>query len=186
MTNHHAPELSVSKWLNTKQSINLAGLRGRVVVIEAFQMLCPGCVSHGLPQAQEIARTFSKDKVMVIGLHTVFEHHDAMGPTALKAFLHEYRIGFPVGIDMPGKGSVPQTMQAYGLQGTPSLVLIDPRGYKRAQYFGETSSLRIGADIGTMLTEQGSGVTRNFGPEIMARPIGDTCNPDGCSPSQAR
>ena len=91
-----APELQVERWFNTRTPITLAELRGKVVVIEAFQMLCPGCVSHGLPQALAIAATFSTDQVAVIGLHSVFEHHSAMQPHALEAFLHEYRIKFPV------------------------------------------------------------------------------------------
>ena len=37
-------------------------------MIEAFQMLCPGCVSHGLPQAQRIQHAFG-DAVAVLGLH---------------------------------------------------------------------------------------------------------------------
>ena len=93
-----APELAVTQWFNTPDSPTLAGLRGEVVVIEAFQMLCPGCVSHGLPQAKRIQQTFSGD-VTVLGLHCVFEHHEAMTPVSLEAFLYEYRITFPVGVD---------------------------------------------------------------------------------------
>ena len=92
-----AAELIVSDWLNTSTPISLAKQRGKVIVIEAFQMLCPGCVSHGLPQAQRVAETFASDDVLVIGLHSVFEHHEAQGTrAALKAFLHEYRIEFSV------------------------------------------------------------------------------------------
>ena len=47
-----APELAVSRWFNTGANPMLADLRGEGVVIEAFEMLCPGCVSHGLPQAK--------------------------------------------------------------------------------------------------------------------------------------
>ena len=111
--------------------MSLAELRGRVVAIEAFQMLCPGCVSHGLPQAQRIADTFGDD-VTVLGLHTVFEHHDAMAPVSLEAFLHEYRIGFPVGIDAHDQpDGMPLTMASYQLRGTPSLILIDRAGRVR-------------------------------------------------------
>lgn len=56
-----APALHVSRWFNTSSPISLDDLRGRVVVIEAFQMLCPGCVSHGLPQAQRIIGAFGSD-----------------------------------------------------------------------------------------------------------------------------
>jgi hypothetical protein len=38
----------------------------------------------------------------VIGLHTVFEHHSAMQEDSLRAFLHEYKVQFPVAIDKPG------------------------------------------------------------------------------------
>ena len=88
-----APELTVSGWLNTAEPMSLAGLRGQIVLLEAFQMLCPGCVSHSLPQARRIAEHFTAHGVTVIGLHSVFEHHQAQGSReALAAFVHEYRI----------------------------------------------------------------------------------------------
>src|SRR5690606_27202227 len=97
MTHEHplAPPLQVERWFNTPEPLTLDALRGRVVVLEAFQMLCPGCVSHGLPQARRVYDTFPPEEVAVIGLHTVFEHHAAMTPVSLEAFLHEYRIEFP-------------------------------------------------------------------------------------------
>lgn len=149
-----APPWQVSQWFNAPAGVTLESLRGRVVVLEAFQMLCPGCVSHGLPQAQRVRATFPEDRVAVIGLHTVFEHHAAMMPTALEAFLHEYRIGFPVGVDTPGEGPIPRTMQAYAMQGTPTLVLIDADGMLRGQHFGQVSDLALGARIATLLSEQ--------------------------------
>ncbi len=148
-----APELCVSQWFNTGEDITLAGLRGKVVVIEAFQMLCPGCVAHGLPLAQKVQRAFPREQVTVLGLHTVFEHHDAMKPVSLEAFLHEYRITFPVGVDSEGTDSIPKTMDAYQLRGTPSLLLIDKAGTLRANHFGEVSELRLGAEISTLLGE---------------------------------
>ncbi|MEM0476221.1 MAG: hypothetical protein QW367_01095 [Candidatus Aenigmatarchaeota archaeon] len=39
-----APELSVEKWLNTEKPISIKNSLGKVIVFEAFQMLCPGCV----------------------------------------------------------------------------------------------------------------------------------------------
>jgi hypothetical protein len=151
-----APELQVQRWFNTSTALTLAALRGKVVVIEAFQMLCPGCVSHGLPQASAIAETFTADQVAVLGLHSVFEHHDAMQPHALEAFLHEYRIQFPVAVDLPaatGAGPIPQTMQAYALRGTPSLLLIDRAGRLRANYFGSISDMQVAAAIAALVYE---------------------------------
>ena len=42
-----APRLEVAQWLNTDVPLDLASLRGKVVLIVAFQLLCPGCVSQG-------------------------------------------------------------------------------------------------------------------------------------------
>ncbi|QEI08310.1 redoxin domain-containing protein [Pigmentiphaga aceris] len=151
-----APELDVLQWFNTDTAPTLASLRGRVVVLHAFQMLCPGCVSHGLPQAMKIHHAFSRQDVQVLGLHTVFEHHAAMAPHALQAFLHEYRIAFPVGVDRPlADGPVPSTMQTYALRGTPSLVVIDRQGVVRLNHFGLIDDLPLGALIGTLVAEQG-------------------------------
>ncbi|MFQ5355049.1 MAG: redoxin domain-containing protein [Mariprofundaceae bacterium] len=149
-----APSWQVAHWLNTPEPLSLEGLRGKVVVLHAFQMLCPGCVAHGLPQTQRAFETFDHDQVAVVGLHTVFEHHDAMTATALKAFVHEYRLTFPVGIDSPnGRGS-PKTMTAYQMQGTPTLILIDRQGKLRRQAFGQYNDLSLGADIMSLILEQ--------------------------------
>lgn len=149
-----APAWAVQQWFNTDRPLSIEALRGKVIVLEAFQMLCPGCVSHGLPQALRVHQTFPSSEVAVIGLHTVFEHHDAMTPTALRAFLHEYRLPFPVGVDMPdGQGGVPLTMQAYAMRGTPTLILIDARGRLRRQYFGSVNDLTLGADIAELILE---------------------------------
>lgn len=149
-----APPWKVSQWFNTDQALTLESLRGKVVVLEAFQMLCPGCVSHGLPQAQRIHAIFPADQVAVIGLHTVFEHHDAMPPVALQAFLHEYRIGFPVGVDQASEDDpIPQTMRAYAMRGTPTLCLIDAQGRLRQQHFGQQEDLVIGAEVASLIHE---------------------------------
>ncbi|MFC5473616.1 redoxin domain-containing protein [Paraherbaspirillum soli] len=152
-----APALQVSQWLNSRQAITLEQLRGKVVVLHAFQMLCPGCVSHGIPQALAVHRTFPQESVAVIGLHSVFEHHEAMTAVSLKAFIHEYKLSFPIAIDQAAAvGPVPLTMQAYGLRGTPSLVLIDKAGYVRLHHFGRVDDLQLGALIGQLLAEPAS------------------------------
>ena len=154
MTATPAPELDVVQWFNTSEPLSLAGLRGKVVVLHAFQMLCPGCISAGLPQAKRIAATFPAGEVAVIGIHTVFEHHEAMTPVSLAAFIHEYRLGFPIAVDRPGvDGPIPRTMAAYGMRGTPSLVLIDRAGMVRHHGFGVEDDLRIGAEIALLMTE---------------------------------
>ena len=148
-----APELRVSQWFNIDRSPSLSSLRGRVVVIEAFQMLCPGCVRHGIPQVQRIADHFSRSDVAVLGLHTVFEHHAVMTPAALQVFIHEYRLTFPVGVDASDGEGLPLTMQAYAMEGTPTLILIDRNGHLRHRLFGAESDMAVGAAIASLVAE---------------------------------
>ena len=149
-----APELDVTKWFNTDEPLTLAGLRGKVVLLHAFQMLCPGCVKLSTPQAQQVHEQFAREDVAVVGLHTVFEHHNAMQPVSLAAFIHEYRLSFPIGVDRPdGHQGIPMTMRAYDMRGTPTLILIDRQGRLRQHSFGHVADLALGAAIGTLVAE---------------------------------
>ena len=158
MSTRPAPEWSVSRWFNAgtskSEAPTLASLRGRPVFLHAFQMLCPGCVQHAVPQSLKVAETFAHTDLAIVGLHAVFEHHHAMGPEALAVYLHENRIRYPVGVDMHEDGhAIPITMRDYGMQGTPTLVLIDRRGLVRRQHFGLVDDLRLGAELATLLAE---------------------------------
>lgn len=166
----------VEQWLNTATPIELPALRGRVVAIEVFQMLCPGCVSHALPQAQRLQTLFPEQELAVIGLHSVFEHHAAMSPIALAAFVDEYRLTFPIAIDARAEsGPVPCTMRAWGLQGTPSLVLIDRRGHVRLRHFGRIDDLQLGATVGRLLAD-----TSQEQEQEQRDAAGSGCSADAC------
>ena len=151
-----APELQTNHWFNTDQTLTLEELRGRVIVLVAFQMLCPSCVALTVPLAQRIDQTFDRGELAVVGLHTVFEHHDVMTPQALEVFLSEYRVRFPVGCDAPDPNgdAIPLSMRAYGMQGTPTIVMIDSQGFRRAQHFGVHDELVLGAEIGLLRAER--------------------------------
>ena len=125
-------------------------------MLVAFQMLCPGCVARTIPLAQRLEQTFDHSELAVVGLHTVFEHHEVMTPQALEVFLSEYRVSFPVGCDAPNPkgGAIPLSMHTYGMQGTPTLVMIDSQGHRRAQHFGVHDELALGAEIGILLAER--------------------------------
>lgn len=144
-----APEFDVSEWIGGARS--LADLRGQVVLVEAFQMLCPSCVSHALPQMKSAQAAFPD--LVVLGLHTVFEHHEAMTPLALRAFLSEYRIDFPVAVDRHDGDPVPVTMRRYELRGTPSTLIIDKNGVLRLSAFGAVNDLVLGGYLGRLLAE---------------------------------
>ncbi len=155
--NVHAPELLVQTWFNTDRPLLVSGLRGKVVVLTAFQVLCPNSVAAAVPQAARIYETFEPKDVAVIGLHATFEHHDAFNAAVLKAFIHEYRLKFPIALDQPNPASpIPHTMDRYKMRGTPSLVLIDRHGLVRKHAFGPVDDLRIGAEIGALTQERGA------------------------------
>lgn len=119
--------------------------------------------------------TRSPNDLAVIGLYTVFEHHEAQGTRAALAALHECRITFPVGVDAQDPGSEgPQTMRAYGMQGTPTTLLIDRRGYLHIHKFGHLDDMRLGAAVATLI-----------GDTLTSRRAGEAkpnagCDDEGC------
>lgn len=149
-----APELAVQAWFNSDRPLTLAALRGRVVALVAFQVLCPQSVATAIPQARRIHETFEPGDVAVIGLHATFEHHQAYSVPLVKSFIHEYRLKFPIALDSANAaGPIPHTMERYAMRGTPSLVLIDRQGLIRKHAFGMAEDLRIGAEIGALIQE---------------------------------
>ena len=56
------------------------------------------------------------------------------------------------------------TMQAYGLRGTPSLVLLDRQGRVRLQHFGSIDDLTLGAAIGGLLAEDDASLANAAAP----------------------
>ena len=151
-------DIDASEWLNTAEPLSLPALRGRVVLVTAFQMLCRGCATLSLPQARNLHLSFSRDDLVVIGLHSVFEHHHVMTPDALRAFVHEYRLPFPIAIDRPREGALlPETMRAWALEGTPTLMVFDREGRLALQHFGHLDDLRLGALLGGLIERRPPG-----------------------------
>ena len=153
------PELALASALNCNSPPALPALqamRGKVVVLFAFQMTCDASKEHALPQAARIFKGFQRDEVEVIGLHMEFERHAEMTPAKLAAFVKEHEFAFPIGIDAPGKRPTqdrPQTMAAYEIQGTPTILLFDRQGRLRRHYLGQVDDLRLGAEIMALAIE---------------------------------
>lgn len=66
------PEWSVAEWVQGAP-VSLAQLRGRVVLIEVFQVNCPGCFLYSLPKAIELHHRYENQGLAVIGIATAFE-----------------------------------------------------------------------------------------------------------------
>lgn len=125
-----APDLKVSEWVQGGP-INLKDYRGKVVVVEVFQVNCPGCFIYGIPEAIDTFQKYKNNDVVVLGLATAFEDFEKNTLENLKLLLKEnkvigetlttltyqskllnegklsYSIPFPVGMDMLVKEKLP-------------------------------------------------------------------------------
>ena len=70
-----APNLKVSKWIQGMDT-NLDKQNDSVVVVEVFQVNCPGCFMYGIPESIEIYNKYKSDGVSVLGMATAFEDFD--------------------------------------------------------------------------------------------------------------
>ena len=147
------PEFITESWFNTDAPLSIASLKGRVIVVSAFQMHCPGSLKHGLPQAARMAATFNADEVAVIGLNTAFEEHDQQSAGALQAFIAEHGFTFPIAKDKSNGSDLPKTMEAYEIQGTPTILVFDRQGRLRRHYLGQVDDIRLAAEVMALVIE---------------------------------
>lgn len=132
-----APEWQVSEWVNGDPG-PLDRLKGQVVVILFFQLWCPESNDFGVPLFNRWNELWGdQPRVTIVGIHSVFEGHEEQTPAALKRFVEEWGIEYPVGIDayLPGD-DIPITMRRFEAQGTPQVVIVDSEGKIRFSHFG--------------------------------------------------
>lgn len=86
-----APNIKISEWVQGIPT-NIDKLRGKVIVLEVFQVNCPGCFLYGLPQSISLYERFKNDDVKVIGLATAFEDYDKNTLDNLKSLLTEGKV----------------------------------------------------------------------------------------------
>ena len=136
----NAPEWVVSEWINGSGT-SLQDLKGKVVIVEFFQLWCPGCNKFSIPLMKQWGQTFNTEieagNLKILSIHTVFEGHDYQTPERLRDFVKENAIHHLVGIDHHNPGEhLPETMKRYRTNGTPEVAIIDQNGVIRMQRFG--------------------------------------------------
>ncbi|NIQ02388.1 MAG: TlpA family protein disulfide reductase [Nitrospinaceae bacterium] len=72
--NEPAANLEVAEWFQGEPS-NIDQQRGKVILIEVFQVNCPGCFIGGLPEAIQTYMAFKGRPLVVWGLATAFEDY---------------------------------------------------------------------------------------------------------------
>ena len=70
--NSKAIDLEIQEWLGGP-STNISNELGRPILIKVFQVNCPGCFTHGIPEVLEVRQKFIDSPLLVWGLATAFE-----------------------------------------------------------------------------------------------------------------
>jgi thiol-disulfide isomerase/thioredoxin len=70
-----APNLKLTKWVQGLPT-NIDKEKDNVILVEVFQVNCPGCFLYGIPEAVEVYNKYKNDGVRVFGLATAFEDYD--------------------------------------------------------------------------------------------------------------
>ena len=134
-----APQWDIAEWINSDAG-NVDALKGKVIVIDFFQLWCPGCNQFSGPLMQAWQERFAEEiaagDLVLLKIHTVFEGHEYQNVQRLKAYLKEKGVTMPVGVDRHVDGDHrPATMRRYRTRGTPEMVMIDRQGMIRFQHF---------------------------------------------------
>ncbi len=70
-----APNFGVSEWVQGTPT-NFDKENDHIVLLEVFQVNCPGCFMHAIPEAINIYNKYKDEGVRVLGLATAFEDFD--------------------------------------------------------------------------------------------------------------
>jgi len=70
-----APNIKVSKWVQGLPT-NFDKEKDQIVLVEVFQVNCPGCFLYGIPEAINIYNKYHSEGVTVLGVSTAFEDFD--------------------------------------------------------------------------------------------------------------
>ena len=128
-----APEFAgISQWFNTpdNQPLTMAGLRGKVVLVDFWAYSCINC-QRAIPHVNAWFQSYAQDGLQVVGVHTpeyAFEHV----ASNVQAGAQRLGIKYPVAIDNDYG-----TWDAFANQSWPAEYLIDATGQVRHIAIGE-------------------------------------------------
>ena len=146
-----APEFKETEdWFNTPgdRPLTLAGLRGRVVLVDFWTYTCINCI-RTLPYLKAWDAAYRRDGLTIVGVETPefsFEHDAANVASAISTF----GIKYPVVQD-----NEYGTWDAYNNEYWPADYLIDAHGHVRYVAFGEGDYDKTESAIRALLAEAG-------------------------------
>lgn len=154
-----APELRGRRWLNTGgEDVTLAGLRGRIVVLDFWTFCCVNCL-HALDELRPLEAEFG-DVLTIIGVHSPKFLHEA-DPAAVEAAVERYDVTHPV-LDDPEL----TTWDAYAARAWPTLAVIDPDGFVVARMAGEGHGPGLAALVRELVDTHGDRLRRGDDPYV--------------------
>lgn len=128
--NISAPEFpNHLEWLNTGRPLNLADLRGKVVLLDFWTFCCINCM-HVLPDLARLEEKYAEELV-VIGVHSA-KFSNEQQTEAIRNAILRYEIKHPVLNDKDM-----EVWQSYGTRAWPTFVLINPHGKIIGTHSGE-------------------------------------------------
>ena len=144
-----APEFTGNdRWFNSKP-LTLAGLRGRVVLIDFWTYTCINCI-RTLPYLRAWDATYRDRGLTIVGVHTPEFSFERDGGNVRDA-IAQNKLRYPVAQDNEYK-----TWDAWGNQYWPAKYLIDAKGRVRYVHFGEGDDDKTEAAIRDLLEEAGA------------------------------
>ena len=125
-----APEFAgIDAWINAAP-LTMAGLRGKVVLVDFWTYSCVDCL-RTLPRTIAWQDAFRDQGLVVIGVHTP-EFAYERDKRGLQAAIDRLGIAYPVAQD-----NHRATWTAYGNEYWPALYLVDRQGHIVLKHFGE-------------------------------------------------
>ena len=124
-----APEPAAGDWINS-EPLKLAGLRGRVVLIEFWTFGCYNC-RNTLPHVKRWDARYRAKGFTVIGVHSP-EFDEERNIEHLRREVASLGITYPVVTDNDY-----QTWKAYDVEAWPTTFLLDKKGRIRRRHVGE-------------------------------------------------
>jgi thiol-disulfide isomerase/thioredoxin len=141
-----APELTGGEgWLNTDRPLTIAGLRGKVIILDFWTYCCINCM-HVVPELKRLERKYAAELV-VIGVHSAKFTNE--GVTAhIEQAVRRYGIEHPVVNDRDFG-----IWNAYGVRAWPTLLLIDTAGCVVGGVSGEGHGAMLDDLVGALVAE---------------------------------
>ncbi|MCY7377591.1 MAG: redoxin domain-containing protein, partial [Pyrinomonadaceae bacterium] len=141
-----APELTGGKgWLNTDKPLSIAGLKGKVILLDFWTYGCINCI-HIIPDLKKLEAKYQKELV-VIGVHSA-KFDNEKDTDNIRQIVLRYGIEHPIVNDADFK-----IWEAYAIKAWPGLVVIDPNGYVIKTLFGEGHLAELDQTIGETAAE---------------------------------